>query len=191
MFTFSKKPGHARARISTTNGLFMSLKILIPQMPRLITPDILVGPNPSTNIDPKVDVELRLGQPGSSVSEVRGIGIEIGIVSGTNQTLEVPKNLVLTLGQKTWGQDYIRRGRLPSTKGPPTRIQVQPTQTQGFASSSRKKPKKRDYYGPCVRCNMFFDTSQLFASHMGAHYKKEETVEERKVRLARKHKYRL
>ncbi|KAJ0869305.1 putative transcription factor C2H2 family [Helianthus annuus] len=187
MFTISNKRGHARARLSPkyamhspftspTNGCSIPPEIFIPQMPQPVYPTILSGPNPSTTVDTNIDLKLRLGQPGTSVNEVRGTRR----VTENNQTPQVPKDLMFTLGH-----DPVMGGDLSITEGPSTRILVQPTKTQKFASSDGAKTKKLDYYGPCVRCGYVFETSQRLASHMRAHYRMDET-EEKKDRLAKR-----
>lgn len=199
MFNIFDKPGHTKYGLSAAyatpsrnftaprNGYFLCSDLFISHTSRLNPPKILIDPDTSLTLGPKVDLELRLGQPRPSVNKVGGTGI----VSGTNQTSEVPDDLMLTLGNKTLGQDNITKGRLPLIKGvqPGTQVQPPAPEIQVFASSSHEKYRKRDYYGPCVKCGKVFDTSQSYAGHMAAHYKMEETIEERIARRAKKRKH--
>ncbi|KAK1439720.1 hypothetical protein QVD17_05540 [Tagetes erecta] len=187
MFNISYKPGHVSTTYDTptptptpfftvpVNGQwFICPEVFTSHISRRSSPNILTQPNTSI-ADPRVDLELRLGQPDTSVQEER----EPEMVSGTNQTPKVPDNLTLTLGyNKT-----VMKGRLPTIEG------VIPGIRFDQAGSKEKLPKQRDYYGPCVKCGRVFDTSQSYAGHMAGHYKMEETLEERKKRLANKRKY--
>ncbi|MFS7983950.1 putative transcription factor C2H2 family [Helianthus anomalus] len=179
MFTMSNKRCNASARNNTVYAIHssfsspinewpVSMKINIPQSPQFVASNIMSGSNPSTD----VDLNLRLDLP------------------GTNVINEVPDDLTLTLGNKAWELDSNRRGVSPITEVPPTRIKVQPTKTQGFVGSSRANPKKRDYYGPCVRCGKVFETSQHYASHMSSHARK-DAIEERVEKMAKILKFEL
>lgn len=151
------------------------------QLAHLFMPRIPIEPMRSVTIPPKLDLELRLGIPGqTTVSEVSGTKM----VPRTNRTtlVPIPKHLRLTLGHKSYGKNYRKRGR-------PSKNEGKPAQTKDVAGPSRKKPsKKRDYYGPCGRCGKIFDTSPFYASHMSVHYRKDETEEEKKERLSKKRK---
>ncbi|GKA26421.1 C2H2-like zinc finger protein [Tanacetum coccineum] len=193
MFNFSDQPRRARAELgplftkpelyySTTREWFYNPLPYHTQVPRMIAPDTSLGykrllERAKAQLviqfpQPKLDLELRLGQPGQAPTYLR----RTTRVTRTSQEHNIPKHLRLTLGHKTWAKDYVRRGRPPSLS---YLLQRHP----------RVTPKTRDFYGPCERCNMFFETSQLYAAHMRAHYMKEETVEQKMARRAKKYNY--
>lgn len=149
-----------------------------------------MGPFGSTMMQP--DLELRLGGCGNTSTNNT---VSTKKVSKTKIPTRFSKKFSLTLGHRTWAKTYRQRGR-------PSRYQLQADETemregrsmtqvpcaenQGSADPNHKKPKKRDYYGPCVRCGKKFSISQTYASHMRVHYMLDETKEEKKERLAKK-----
>lgn len=198
LFNFSSSYPRATARLSTsdphhnlfnspTNGWFVLSPSCDPELAHLFTPKIQTEPQRSLITEtPKVlDLELRLGLPGQTSSEVPGTKKVSGtkMVLRTNRTTEViPKHLMLTLGHKSYGKNYKKRARPSQTKG-------KVAQTKNTAARpSRVKRSKRDYYGPCKRCGRVFLTSPTYASHVNSHYRKDETAEEKKKRLSKKRK---
>lgn len=187
MFNFSDQPRQARAELrplfpkpklyySATRGWFYYPLPYHTQVPRMITPNTSLGYKRLLERaipQPKLNLELRLGQPGQASPTYLP---RKTWVSRTYQEHNIPKHLRLTLGHKTWARDNERRGSQPSLS---YLLQHRP----------RVTPKTRDYYGPCERCNKFFETSQLYAAHMGAHYRKEETVQQTMARRANSKKY--
>ncbi|KAI3753571.1 hypothetical protein L2E82_25628 [Cichorium intybus] len=212
MFTsFSGLSSRARPRVnpssfarpsvvySPIHGCFIAQPgfITTPQMPEFFCSNPTMGPFTSSNVQP--DLELRLGLLGHTSTSYKVVGTN---KVSKSKRIRFSKKCSLTLGHRTWAKTYRKRVQPTQTQVQTDRTQMQPApikvrlsdktlvefaKNQDFNGSNQAKHKKRAY-GPCVRCGKMFDTSQTFASHMRVHYIREETEEEKKERLAKKHR---
>ncbi|KAI3769434.1 hypothetical protein L6452_00536 [Arctium lappa] len=222
MFTFSSLSSSQNNSSNPTNRWFFQPQFntfSTPQIPQFCTPNFTTfdpfGLTRLTNRirQPPVDLELRLGQVGHTISYQEAMRtttkkIPPKLTNDDNQGSmgRVSKNLGLTLGYRVWLDSCIRRGPRPRTRrrysgggsnkrcdrcGPVLDLDLNKEQADGddgqLGCAGIKR--KREYYGPCVRCGMVFDISQRYASHMRIHYQMDETQEEKMVRLAKKRKH--